>query len=224
MHTTTMLLAAAGAFQRPGAMTVVVAGWLAMGVIWLATAIWFAVRWRASGWGKVRHFLVSLFPEPWLLVLLPLVAVLVNLVPRAVWGHLTFAHPVVVAIGAGLVLLSAPLMIWARLALGAMWAGRPMVQEDHELRTGGPYRLVRHPIYTGLLGMMLGTAMASGAGSFIVIVACTLVWLLWRVRVEDGMMARVFGDDFRAYQSRVPALLPLRVRHLTHSFRTGPVR
>jgi protein-S-isoprenylcysteine O-methyltransferase Ste14 len=56
---------------------------------------------------------------------------------------------------------------------------------------------------------MLGTAMATGFGGFVVIVLCTLAWLLWRVRVEDGMMSRTFGARFEAYRARVPALLPL---------------
>ena len=60
------------------------------------------------------------------------------LVPAWVWSPLLVRVPVLRPIGAVVVTVSAALMIWARFALGDMWAGRPMVQEHHELRTGGP--------------------------------------------------------------------------------------
>jgi protein-S-isoprenylcysteine O-methyltransferase Ste14 len=67
----------------------------------------------------------------------------------------------------GLVLLvvSTVFAIWARLSLGRMWSASPNVLQDHhELRTDGPYAITRHPIYTGLLGMLLGTALLNGLG------------------------------------------------------------
>ena len=67
----------------------------------------------------------------------------------------------------GLVLLvaSTGFTIWARLSLGGMWSASPdVLRADHELRTDGPYAITRHPIYTGLFGMLLGTVLASGLG------------------------------------------------------------
>jgi protein-S-isoprenylcysteine O-methyltransferase Ste14 len=180
-----------------------------MGIVWLLSAAWFAVRWPGSARGKAWHFVRTLLPEPWLLVGLPILFGLLSLVPGSLWAHVTYRQPLVEAIGAAMTVASVLLLVWARLSLGEMWAGRPMVQERHELRTGGPYRLVRHPIYTGLLGMVLGSAMVSGFGMLTAVVLCALAWLLWRVRVEDGMMAATFGDRFREYQRRVPALFPL---------------
>ncbi|MCW2946924.1 MAG: hypothetical protein JWR24_3641 [Actinoallomurus sp.] len=89
-----------------------------------------------------------------------------------------------------------------------MWASIPMVQEHHELRTDGPYRLVRHPIYTGFLGLMIGGMLACGFGVWIAVLAVGVPWLLRRVRIEDGMMASQFGASYEAYRARVPALIP----------------
>jgi protein-S-isoprenylcysteine O-methyltransferase Ste14 len=60
------------------------------------------------------------------------------------------------------------LTIWARLALGVMWSAAPTLKQEHKLRTGGPYAVTRHPIYTGLLGMMPGSLLLAGAGRWIV--------------------------------------------------------
>lgn len=57
--------------------------------------------------------------------------------------------------------------IWARLVLGIMWSGAPAVKQQHQLRTGGPYRIGRHPIYTGILGMLLGSMLVAGGGRWI---------------------------------------------------------
>lgn len=190
-------------------MQVVSLSWSVMGIVWLLSAAWFAIRWPGSARGKAWHFVRTLLPEPWLLAGLPILFGLLSLVPGSLWAHLTYRQPLVEAIGAAITVASVLLLVWARLSLGEMWAGRPMVQERHELRTGGPYRLVRHPIYTGLLGMVLGSAMVRGFGMLTVVVLCALVWLLWRVRVEDGMMAATFGDRFHEYRRRVPALFPL---------------
>jgi protein-S-isoprenylcysteine O-methyltransferase Ste14 len=92
-----------------------------------------------------------------------------------------------------------------------MWAGVPTVQEDHELRTGGPYRFVRHPIYAGLLGLATGGMLAYGFGVWILFLVLAVPWLLNRVRIEDGLMAQEFGDSYAAYRARVPALIP-RIR------------
>jgi protein-S-isoprenylcysteine O-methyltransferase Ste14 len=90
-----------------------------------------------------------------------------------------------------------------------------MVQEGHELRTGGPYRLVRHPIYTGIIGVVLGLMLLVGFSYMIPVVVLVLAWLGWRVHVEDRMMIETFGDRYREYRQQVRALVPLprRVAH-----------
>lgn len=181
----------------------------AVGVVWLLTAIWFAATLRGTLRAKVWHFLKTLLPEPWMIAGIVVLNVGLLFVPAGVWRPVTLHSHVLDDLGSLLIIASSLLMVWARLVLGNMWAGRPMVQEGHELRTGGPYGLVRHPIYTGIIGLVLGLTMLDGFGGVILVLAFVLVWLLRRVRVEDGMMLATFGDEYRAYQRRVRGLIPL---------------
>jgi protein-S-isoprenylcysteine O-methyltransferase Ste14 len=111
----------------------------------------------------------------------------------------------------GLVLLLASTIftIWARLSLGAMWSLSPNVLKDHhQLRTEGPYGVTRHPIYTGLLGMLLGTALLNGLGAWIGLPLVGAVVFTTRVPIEEGLMSKTFPDDYEHYRRRVPQLIP----------------
>jgi len=130
---------------------------------------------------------------------------------RGLWNHLQYWQPELALLGVLLVIVSTALLLWARWVLGIMWASVPLVKENHELRTDGPYRLVRHPIYTGLLGLTFGGMLANGFGSWVLVLAIAVPWLLLRVRAEDKLMAGRFGVSYEAYRAAVPALIP-RVR------------
>jgi protein-S-isoprenylcysteine O-methyltransferase Ste14 len=98
--------------------------------------------------------------------------------------------------------------IWARFTLGRNWSGVVTFKGGHELITRGPYAIVRHPIYTGLLLMLVGTVIAFGrvAG----IIALPLVfWGLWiKLRYEERLMLEKFPDDYETYSRRVKRLIP----------------
>lgn len=182
-----------------------------VGFAWIVAAAYFAVRRRGSAWHRFREFVVTLFPEPWLLAAVPVLAVVFALVPHGVWRHLSFWNPVLALVGTACAVAGAGLMLWARWVLGTMWAGRPLVQQDHDLQTSGPYALVRHPIYTGIIGLALGAMLVIGSGQTLVVLAVTLAFVWWRVHVEDGLMTATFGARYTAYHRRVPALLPFRI-------------
>jgi protein-S-isoprenylcysteine O-methyltransferase Ste14 len=110
----------------------------------------------------------------------------------------------------GVMLLAAGIgfAVWARTHLGANWSGTVTVKEDHELIRSGPYAWVRHPIYTGLISGVLGTAIASGtlrAALGFLIIAIALVH---KSRVEERFMSETFGGDYQRYRAAVPALIP----------------
>jgi protein-S-isoprenylcysteine O-methyltransferase Ste14 len=129
-------------------------------------------------------------------------------VPRADWRSLTFYAPPVRILGLAILLAATALTIWARLALGAMWSAAPAVKQEHKLRTGGPYAVTRHPIYTGLLGMMLGSLLLAGGGRWIVAFPVYLAVLEFKIRVEERLMLAEFPDDYPRYRRRVPRLVP----------------
>jgi len=111
---------------------------------------------------------------------------------------------------AGLTLMAAGMLLsfWARAAIGRNWSGAVTLKQNHELIRHGPYRLVRHPIYTGLILAALGTAVIylrlSGFAGVIVIAA----GLWYKLQLEERFMLQRFGDEYRQYRASVPALIP----------------
>ncbi|MFJ9632452.1 methyltransferase family protein [Streptomyces sp. NPDC101175] len=177
-------------------------------VAWITGAVYFGVKSESglAGWARgLRRTLPRRVP---LIVGAYAFSVLISRSPDSFWRHLQYWQPELAVLGALLALASTALLLWARWVLGAMWASVPLVHEHHELRTEGPYRIVRHPIYTGLLGLVTGAMLACGFGVWIVFLAVAVPWLLRRVRTEDGLMADRFGASYDAYRARVPALIP----------------
>ena len=98
--------------------------------------------------------------------------------------------------------------IWARLALGGNWSGSVTLKEHHTLVRNGPYRIVRHPIYTGLLLALIGAFLERGQARGIIGVAIcgTGFWL--KTLTEERFMVQRFGEEYRQYQHEVKALAP----------------
>jgi protein-S-isoprenylcysteine O-methyltransferase Ste14 len=111
-------------------------------------------------------------------------------------------------IGLALLVVATAFTIWARLALGTSWSVGPRILGDRRLRTSGPYAVTRHPIYTGLLGMLIGSALISGvlASVLVVVVVAGIVKLkIWR---EEALLERTFPDEYPSYRRQVPQLIP----------------
>jgi protein-S-isoprenylcysteine O-methyltransferase Ste14 len=98
--------------------------------------------------------------------------------------------------------------VWARVYLGRNWSASVTVKQDHELVQSGPYRLVRHPIYTGLLLALLGTAVARGDAQGFVAVAIAVAAIWRKLRLEERWMQETFGETYAHYRAHVPALIP----------------
>ena len=114
----------------------------------------------------------------------------------------------IVAIGFTLQIGSAFLAIWARRHLGRNWSGQITAKVDHQLIRTGPYRLLRHPIYTGMLGMFLGTAFVSGElhGLLALVIIAAAYWR--KVRLEEGHLSAVFGAAYEDYRKESWAMIP----------------
>ena len=98
--------------------------------------------------------------------------------------------------------------VWARLHLAGNWSSEVTIKQGHELITTGPYAVVRHPIYTGILGGFLGSAIAlsqvRGAIGFLLIFV-----VLWpKLRMEEKWMRSEFGESYATYAHRTAALVP----------------
>lgn len=112
------------------------------------------------------------------------------------------------AIGVVLTAAGIGLAIWARLVLGTNWSAAPMIKQDHELIQRGPYRLVRHPIYTGLLLALLGTCGAGGRLWDACLFGLAVAMLVAKLKIEEGLMLRQFPESYPAYRRRTKALVP----------------
>jgi len=110
--------------------------------------------------------------------------------------------------GRALVFAGLSFSAWARIHLGRNWSSRVTLKEDHELICSGPYALVRHPIYTGLLLAIAGTALVEG--QWRALLALLLMGIsFWRkLRVEERLMRLTFADEYRKYCARTAALIP----------------
>src|SRR3984893_13776377 len=119
----------------------------------------------------------------------------------------TVTFPIALA-GLGLAICGVGLSIWARLILGENWSSSPSIKQNHRLIVTGPYRLVRHPIYSGLLIALLGSALQHGlVRSFLAVLTCAVGFYL-KVSVEEQFMVQRFGEAYLRYRRNVNALFP----------------
>jgi len=100
------------------------------------------------------------------------------------------------------------LAISARRTLGRNWSGAITEKVDHELIRSGPYRFVRHPIYTAIIGMFLGAALVSGDMHAFLAVAVIVAAYLRKIRLEEQNLAQVFGPRYDEYRRETRALIP----------------
>lgn len=173
--------------------------WGAFLIAWLVGAVY---NWRRAPAVRQRRPV----PSGWL-VIVPAVLVF-RLVPRWVWRPVTVHSDVLVVAGLLVLVIATAFTIWARVALGRMWTVSAVIKDDHQLRTDGPYAITRNPIYTGIVGMALGTAAISGFGPTLVIIALTPAWIWLKIRTEERLLTETFPLDYERYRQQVPRLIP----------------
>ena len=98
--------------------------------------------------------------------------------------------------------------VWARLALGSNWSGTVTIKTGHELIRKGPYRFIRHPIYTGMLLALLATAVTQRLVTGLLGFAVVFFALYRKARREETFLAQEFGDAFAEHQQHTGMFLP----------------
>lgn len=180
----------------------------------LFPAMW--VAYMAYWWAKARDVKASERREPapsrlarlaamaaavallWL-PRIPLPLLNGRFLPSGIWGFWSGA-----AVTGGGLLFS----VWGRSHLGQNWSQAVTLKEGHELITTGPYALVRHPIYTGLLLGFVGCALARSEWRGLIAVALVAGALWHKVKLEEVWLREQFGESYEAYRRRVAALVP----------------
>jgi protein-S-isoprenylcysteine O-methyltransferase Ste14 len=175
--------------------TIIPAIWIAFWVYWVVASIQTkATQKRAASSLPIR-----------VAVLLVVLALFRS---TALKGHsTTIDNAWLEAVGLGVFLLGLALAIWARVYLGRNW-GTPMSQKvDPELVTTGPYRYIRHPIYSGIILGMIGTALAI---SVYLLVAVVLLgaYFVFSATVEERNMEGFFPETYAAYKASTKMLIP----------------
>jgi protein-S-isoprenylcysteine O-methyltransferase Ste14 len=179
----------------------------------LIPALWLA--WIAYWWYSARDVKKTSRPEPLRsklkhripLVLGALFLAAPRLVPRVLTRRFVPGSLVYPAVGTLLLALGLGFAVWARRHLGRNWSAQVVVKEDHALVRSGPYRYVRHPIYTGILLAFLGMALTIGEWRALVGLAFVLLSFMVKSREEEGRMRETF-PEYQEYQRRTAALVP----------------
>ena len=120
------------------------------------------------------------------------------------WPHSLLAY----RIGLALLIAGLAFAVWARVHLGRNWSGSVTVKEGHEFIHSGPYACVRHPIYTGLITAVSGTAIISGTVRAALGLVIVTLSLLRKLRTEEAFMRDTFPGGYQRYSADVPALIP----------------
>lgn len=111
-------------------------------------------------------------------------------------------------LGAAVTIAGLLFAVWARVYLGRNWSRSVTIKKDHDLITTGPYARIRHPIYTGILIGLAGTAIALSQVRGIIVLALFFIAFWIKLRMEEEWMRSQFGEKYAAYVDRTAALVP----------------
>ena len=185
--------------------TVAAACWAVLVLAWVAGAL--VNTRRGSGRPPRRRPGPAGFAAASVVVAVTVTAV-VGAVPAWAWQGATVRTAWAEVPGSAVLVASTAFALWARVALGRMWSLAPMIRDGHTLRTHGPYAVTRHPIYTGLLGMLTGTVFIVGFGRSLVVIPAAATVLAIKNRAEEQLLLESFPDEYPPYRRRVPRLVP----------------
>ena len=174
--------------------------WVTFGVVWLVGA--FSAKpaaARLSGWRRSWYWIAMAMLA---LVLLP---------TRRATGQMNIilwsVSLAIVVIADVATVVGLAIAIWSRVALGVYWSGNVVVKEAHVIIDHGPYRFVRHPIYSGVLLMLLGTALVSGRLVGLLLFVVAFACLIVKARLEERLLSEHFPVEYASYKARVKRTL-----------------
>jgi protein-S-isoprenylcysteine O-methyltransferase Ste14 len=179
---------------------IISACWLIFAGVWLVSAAFVKPTAERTRWSLRLMAVVS-----------PLLGALLLFWkrPPGVMGALLLPHTAAVQwLGVVLAVGGLTVCLWARFILAGNWSGMVTFKEGHELVVRGPYRYARHPIYTGILLLVLGTAVSAGRVTGFAGFLVMLAGFWFKLKQEEALLSRHFPDSYPAYRARVKALVP----------------
>jgi protein-S-isoprenylcysteine O-methyltransferase Ste14 len=190
-----MMLTTSEAFQLSSKI------WFVWCVLWLLMAAWSKPsKRREFPWQRLEH-------------IIPMVAGFLLIYNRIFeWSFLSNKiipqNDVVTVAGLLLTLVGLVFAVWARIALGANWSGTVTIKSGHNLIRRGPYRWIRHPIYTGLLASFVGTVLLQGEVRSALGFVFVLLALYRKAKREEVFLAEEFGEGFAEHAKHTGMFLP----------------
>ncbi len=174
---------------------VIGAGWAVFWIYWLAASV--GVKAGRTRWTRFAGVRVAI-----------ILIVLLLLRLRVLQGHgASTAGPWLQGIGLAIFVLGLALAVWARIYIGRNW-GMPMSEKaDPELVTTGPYSVIRHPIYSGIILAMIGTTIAVSL-YWLIAVAVLGAYFIYSAVMEERYMAGRFPDTYPRYKQLTKMLIP----------------
>jgi len=175
--------------------------WFAWCIVWLLMAAWSKPsKRREFPWQRLEHVIPLVFG--FMLIYNHVFA----------WGWLgtriVSQNSIVAAVGLLLTAGGLVFAVWARIALGANWSGTVTIKSGHNLIRRGPYRWIRHPIYTGLLGSFVGTVLLQGEVRSILGLVLILAALYRKAKREERFLSEEFGEGFAEHAKHTGMFLP----------------
>jgi len=173
--------------------------WLAWGVFWFVASPFVKNDKVSERMSRRLHYMIPMVVGFFL--------VFQRLTPGSIHGQLYYSHGIDIS-GNLLTLGGLVLSVWARIRLGRNWSGHINLKEGHKLIRTGPYRFVRHPIYTGMSAAAAGSAMTAATGGAYVGLALIFIAILIKIRREERIMLSEFGEEYQRFKQEAASLLP----------------
>jgi protein-S-isoprenylcysteine O-methyltransferase Ste14 len=187
--------------------TIILGSWLLFMIVWAVMAIGTKAKVHEQPANERRRYTLPLLGA------LIFISGILRIVPPLAFIARPLPVPLLTLnwIGAGAAVLGVLIAIWARVSLGRNWSGVVTLKADHELVTSGPYAAIRHPIYTALILLFVGTTCLVASPGAVIGLLC-VVWSCWvKLKQEEALMLRQFPDSYPGYIERTRRLVPLLV-------------
>ncbi len=179
---------------------------IAIQAAWIVTAVYFLVSMLFTNRIKRREHTGARILDRVLLFGGYLLIFYLN--PGATKQHFIMPRPGLEIAGIVLTYLGLSLTLWSRIRLGRYWSVVVALKQDHHLIQAGPYRVIRHPLYSGLILAAFGMIFAVTTWSSLLGVASLIICFERRAHKEDALLAAEFGAEFEIYRQRTGRLLP----------------
>jgi protein-S-isoprenylcysteine O-methyltransferase Ste14 len=180
---------------------------LVVPTLWLAWLLYWGISARNVKKTRWREPLASQLLHRVPLIVAAILLAVPAWLPRPLTKRFLPEGLLFLAVGAALLAVGLGFSVWARRHLGRNWSAQVVVKEDHALIRSGPYRRVRHPIYTGLLLAFLGTVLTIGEWRGLLAFLFALVSFAMKSRAEEQRMGQIF-PEYQEYRRETVALIP----------------